>query len=217
MTAKWSTLRVLLGLLVALAAAAFDRSAAKAQLNLAEHIRTHYTRHDHKVPMRDGVHLYTVVYAPKDAAQTYPIMMLRTPYGVAPYEKDKFRSVLGPNRHFTEEGYIFVYQDVRGCYLSEGTFENMRPQLAGTKGKKDIDETTATYDSIAWLLKNVPTHNGKVGLWGISYPGFYAAAGMINAHPALKAASPQAPIADWFFDDFHHHGALFLPHTFNFF
>ena len=118
------------------------------------------------------------------------------------------------------EKYIFVYQDVRGRYMSEGEFENMRPQLnkpLTARTPKDIDESTDTYDTIDWLVKNVPNHNGKVGLYGISYPGFYSSAGMINAHPALKAVSPQAPIADWFYDDFFHHGAFFLPHAFRFF
>jgi putative CocE/NonD family hydrolase len=185
--------------------------------NLPRYIRANYTRHDFRIPMRDGTRLYTVVFAPKDASQKYPLLMQRTPYSVAPYDKDRFRGSLGPNRHFAPEGYIFVYQDVRGAFMSEGTFENMRPQLGKPGGPQDIDESTDTYDTIDWLLKNVPNHNGKVGQWGISYPGFYASAGMINAHPALKAVSPQAPIADWFFDDFHHHGAVFLPHTFNFF
>jgi putative CocE/NonD family hydrolase len=143
--------------------------------------------------------------------------MMRTPYGIPPYENDKHRSTLGPNRHFVKEGYIFVYQDVRGCYMSEGKFENMRPQLGKNGGPKDIDESTDTYDTIDWLVRNIPNHNGKVGLYGISYPGFYTSAGMINAHPALKAASPQAPIADWFFDDFFHHGTFFLSHAYPFF
>ena len=192
-------------------------AAGQDPANLPRYIRANYTRHDHRIPMRDGKRLHTVVFAPKDASQKYPLLMQRTPYSVAPYDKSQFRGSLGPNRHFAPEGYIFVYQDVRGAFLSEGAFENMRPQLGKRGGKADIDESTDTYDTIEWLLKNVPNHNGKVGLWGISYPGFYAAAGMINAHPALKAVSPQAPIADWFFDDFHHHGAVFLPHTFNFF
>ena len=115
-----------------------------------------------------------------------------------------------------EDGYIFVYQDVRGTYMSEGEFINMRPLRAEREKSTAIDESTDTWDTIEWLLENIPGHNGKVGMWGISYPGFYAAAGMIDAHPALQAVSPQAPIADWFFDDFHHHGAFFLPHSFNF-
>src|SRR5205823_3431768 len=124
---------------------------------------------------------------------------------------------LGPNPHFLMEQYIFVYQDVRGRFMSEGTFENVRPHNPRRMSPHETDESTDTYDTIDWLLKNVPNHNGKVGLSGISYPGFYSSAGMIDAHPALKAVSPQAPIADWFFDDFFHHGAFFLPHAFNFF
>src|SRR5438876_4557139 len=143
--------------------------------------------------------------------------MTRTPYSIGPYEEDIYRFTLGPNKHFVKEGYIFVYQDVRGRYMSEGVYANMRPQLQKKGGPKDIDESTDTYDSIDFLVKNVPNNNGKAGQYGISDPGFYTSAGMINAHPALKASSPQAPIADWFFDDFYHHGALFLPHAFNFF
>ncbi len=190
---------------------------AQAVDNPTKYIRVHYTRQDHRIPMRDGSCLYTVVYAPKDTKQTYPIMMLRTPYSVGPYEPDKVRGALGPNPLFLKEGYIFAYQDVRGCFMSEGEFENMRPHRSKRYSPRDIDESTDTFDTIDWLVKNLPNNNGKVGLWGISYPGFYASAGMIDAHPALQAVSPQAPIADWFFDDFNHHGAFFLTHAFNFF
>jgi hypothetical protein len=188
----------------------------KEQEALAKYIRDNYVKQEQQIPMRDGVKLFTVVYLPKDTTQKYPLLMNRTPYSVGPYGKDKYRGSLGPNRLFPKEGYIFVSQDVRGCYLSEGKFEDMRPHMAKKTSPRDIDESTDTYDTIDWLVKNVPNNNGRVGLWGISYPGFYAAAGMIDAHPALKAVSPQAPIADWWYDDFHHHGALFLPHAFNF-
>jgi putative CocE/NonD family hydrolase len=184
---------------------------------LGKYIRENYTKKSVMVPMRDGVRLSTIIYSPKDTSRSYPMLMLRTPYGIGPYEDDKFRERLGPSDHFAREGYIFVYQDVRGRFLSEGDFVNMRPHRPVRKSIKDIDESTDTYDTIDWLVKNVPNHNGKVGQYGISYPGFYTAAGMIDAHPNLKAASPQAPIADWFFDDFFHHGAFFLPHTFYFF
>src|SRR5947209_200447 len=197
-------------------AVAFVPSVSYAQQNLATYIRENYERRDFKIPMRDGVRLYTVVYSPKNTTETYPILMRRTPYGVGPYDKTQFPGTLGPNAHFPKEGYIFVSQDVRGCYMSEGVFDNMRPHRAKRVSDKDIDESTDTYDTIDWLIKHLPNHNGKAGLWGISYPGFYASAGMIDAHPALKAVSPQAPIADWFFDDFYHHGAFFLPHAFNF-
>jgi uncharacterized protein len=183
----------------------------------AKYIREHFTKQQAQIAMRDGVRLFTNIYLPRDTSQQYPILMMRTPYGVGPYEKDRLPGGMGPNRLLEKEGYIFVFQDVRGCYMSEGKFENMRPHLDKKSSNQDIDESSDTYDTIEWLLANVPNHNGRVGMWGISYPGFYASAGMIDAHPALKAVSPQAPIADWFFDDFHHHGTFFLPHAFNFF
>src|SRR5262249_52954464 len=137
-------------------------SASFAQDDLAAYIRENYERRDFKIPMRDGVRLYTVVYSPK-TSELYPILMRRTPYGVGPYDKTKFPGTLGPNKHFPKEGYIFVSQDVRGCYMSEGTFENMRPHLAKRTSNKDIDESTDTYDTIDWLIKHLPNHNGKVG------------------------------------------------------
>jgi putative CocE/NonD family hydrolase len=179
-------------------------------------IRSHYTKSIYRIPMRDGVRLFTVVYSPRDTSQAYPILMVRTPYSVGPYGKNEFPGRLGPSSLFPEEGYIFVYQDVRGCFMSEGTFENVRPHLEQKSKPTDIDESTDARDTIDYLLKNVPNHNGRVGMWGISYPGFYCSAGMIDAHPALKAVSPQAPVSDWFFDDFLHHGAFFLTPAFNF-
>lgn len=167
--------------------------------------------------MRDGVRLFTAVYAPKDRSQSYPILLLRTPYSVRPYGENEYKTMLGPGWHFTREKFIFVYQDVRGCFMSGGQFVNMTPHRSVRNDRSDIDESTDTYDTVDWLLANIPNHNGRVGQWGISYPGFYTAAGMIDAHPGLVAVSPQAPIADWWFDDFHHHGAFFLPHTFGFF
>jgi putative CocE/NonD family hydrolase len=182
-----------------------------------EQVRSHYTKYEYRIPMRDGKKLFTAVYAPKDQEQRYPILLTRTPYSVRPYGVDQYRSDLGPSPLFAKEGYIFVYQDVRGRWMSEGEFVNMRPQIDRKNGPGDVDESSDTWDTIDWLCKHIPNHNGKVGLWGISYPGFYTAAGMIDAHPALKAASPQAPVTDWFVgDDFHHNGALFLPHFFNF-
>ena len=182
-----------------------------------ESVKAHYTKYEYRIPMRDGVRLFTAVYVPKDQAQRYPILLTRTPYSVQPYGEDAYKSDLGPSPLFGNEGYIVVYQDVRGRWMSEGEFVNMRPQRPHKAGSQDIDESTDTYDTIDWLIKHLPNHNGRVGIWGISYPGFYAAAGMIDAHPALKAASPQAPITDWFTgDDWHHNGALFLPHAFNF-
>src|ERR1700704_4805718 len=134
----------------------------------ASYIKDNYTRRTHKITMRDGAKLHTIVYSPKDESQKYPIIMTRTPYGIHPYEEDKHRFTLGPNKHFVKEGYIFVYQDVRGRYMSEGVYANMRPQLQKKGGSKDIDESTDTYDTIDWLVKNVPNNSGKVGLFGIS-------------------------------------------------
>ena len=181
-------------------------------------IRDQFEKQEFQIPMRDGAKLFTAVYVPRDAGpdNKYPILMLRTCYSVRPYGEDQYRRSLGPSRELRDDGYIFVYQDVRGTYMSEGRFINMTPHQAAKKNAKVVDESTDTHDTIAWLIKNVSHHNGRVGMWGISYPGFYAAAGMIDHHPALKAVSPQAPIADWWYDDFHHHGAFFLPHAFNF-
>lgn len=182
-----------------------------------EYVKANYTKYEYRIPMRDGVKLFTAVYVPKDASQKFPMLFTRTPYSVRPYGVDEYKADLGPSPLLGKEGYIFVYQDVRGRWMSEGEIVNMRPHLAVKKSPEDIDESTDTFDTIDWLLKRVPNHNGKVGMWGISYPGFYTAAGMIDAHPALKASSPQAPIVDWFVgDDWHHNGALFLPHNFNF-
>jgi len=170
----------------------------------------HYNKYEYTIPMRDGVELFTAVYVPKDTSRDYPILMKRTPYSSRPYGTDQFPGMLGPNKYLMQDGYIFVYQDVRGRWMSEGQYDNMRPHVAGENPEGVIDESTDTYDSIDWLLKNLNNHNGRVGLWGISYPGFYATAGSVEAHPALKASSPQAPIGDFFFDDFHHNGAYFL-------
>ncbi len=174
-----------------------------------------YDKYEYRIPMRDGVHLFTVVYIPKDHSKKYPILMQRTPYSVGPYGKKKKKSRLGPSDLFMQDKYIFVYQDVRGRFMSEGTFVNMRPMRHRTDTTA-IDESTDTWDTVDWLIKNIKECNGNVGIWGISYPGFYSSAAAVDAHPAVKAISPQAPIADWFFDDFHHHGAFFLPHSFNF-
>ncbi len=180
-------------------------------------VQANYTKYEYRIPMRDGVKLFTAVYVPKDHSRTYPILLSRTPYSVAPYGADAYKTNLGPSDLFMRDLYIFVYQDVRGRLMSEGEFVDVRPHLDVKTGPKDIDESTDTYDTIDWLVKNVPGNNGNVGMYGISYPGFYASAGMIDAHPALKAVSPQAPISDWFIgDDFHHNGALYLPHAFGF-
>lgn len=182
-----------------------------------DYVKANYTKYEFRIPMRDGKKLFTSVYIPKDSAKKYPILLNRTPYSVAPYGADQYKPDLGPTPLFGRDGFIVAYQDVRGRNMSEGEFINMTPHRAVKAGSGDVDESTDTYDTIEWLIRNLPQHNGRVGTWGISYPGFYTAAGMIDAHPAHKLASPQAPITDWFTgDDFHHNGALFLPHAFNF-
>ncbi len=168
--------------------------------------------------MRDGKRLFTAIYTPKVQSKKYPILLNRTPYAIGPYGEDQFPPKLRPTEAFAKAGYIFVFQDVRGKFMSEGEFINMTPMNTNKKNKKAIDESTDTYDCVDWCIKNIKNNNGRVGQWGISYPGFYTAAGMVNAHPALKAVSPQAPIVDWFTgDDFHHNGVLFVPHFFGFF
>lgn len=180
-------------------------------------VRGRYTKSEHQLAMRDGIKLFTSIYMPQDTSQKYPIMLLRTPYSVAPYGPTVFRTQLGPSPLFQKEGFIFVFQDVRGRNMSEGDFMWMKPYKPNKASAKDTDEATDTYDTIEWLLKNIPNNNGRVGMWGISYPGHYAAQALIEPHPALKAVSPQAPMADnWLGDDMHHNGALFLPHAFNF-
>lgn len=183
----------------------------------ADYIRANYTKYEYQIPMRDDVKLFTSVYVPNDDSKTYPMMFQRTPYRVAPYGADKYKTRLGPSDAFEKEGFIFVFQDVRGKFMSEGEFVNMRPQDAYKRGNSATDDATDTYDSIEWLVKNVDNNNGNVGMWGTSYPGYYTSVGAINSHPALKAISPQAPIADWFFDDFHRNGAFVTPMAFIFF
>ncbi|MFL5575786.1 MAG: CocE/NonD family hydrolase [Gemmatimonadaceae bacterium] len=204
---------------MALAFAAPIAPAARAQTPAQDsaYVREHYVKREVRIPTRDGVKLFTVIYSPKDTSQPYPLLLNRTPYSVGPYGADAYKTSLGPSPSAMRDGFIFVYQDVRGRFMSEGTFVDMTPAKDVHSGPGDVDESTDTYDTIDWLVKNVSHNNGRVGTWGISYPGFYTAAGMLDAHPAHRAASPQAPIADWFTgDDFHHNGALWLPHFFNF-
>jgi putative CocE/NonD family hydrolase len=184
---------------------------------LSAYIRSSYTKHEYRISMRDGTELYTAVYTPLDTSKEYPFMMLRTPYSCRPYGSDRYPDWFGPTKDFAREGYIFVCQDVRGRMMSEGEFVNMTPHVPVKRGPDDVDESTDTYDTIEWLLANVEGHNGRVGQWGNSYPGFYSSASMIDSHPALKAVSPNAPIADWYWDDMHHHGAFTLALSFPFF
>ena len=182
------------------------------------HVSEHYTKCEYRISMRDGVRLFTAVYLPKDSSQRYPFLINRTPYGVTPYGVEHYPKRLGPSSEFDKAGYIFVFQDVRGRYLSEGKFVEMRPHIDDKKSKEDVDESSDLYDTIEWLLKNVPNNNGSAGIWGISYPGFYTSASIIDSHPALKAASPQAPMTDLFMgDDSYHGGALMLAANFDFY
>lgn len=181
-------------------------------------VKEHYTKFEHAIPMRDGKKLFTSIYVPKDTTQRYPFLLMRTPYSVGPYGVDQYRPRLGPTEAFDRAGYIFVLQDVRGRNLSEGTFVEMRPHNPSPKTDADVDESTDTNDTVEWLLKNVENHNGKVGIWGISYPGFYTSASIINSHPAIKAASPQAPMTNLFKgDDSYHGGAFMLGANFTFY
>jgi len=180
--------------------------------------QAHYTKYEYRVPMRDGVRLFAEAYVPKDASQAYPILMQRTPYNVGPYGTDNYKAQVGPSMAAEKEGFIFVYEDVRGRYMSEGVFVDVRPHKTHYEGPKDTDESTDTYDTIEWLLHHVPNNNGRVGMWGISYPGFFAAHGLMDAHPALKAVSPQAPMGDvGNGDDGYHNGAFHLAANFRFY
>jgi predicted acyl esterase len=182
----------------------------------ADYIRENYTKYEKRIPTRDGVKLFTAIYTPNDTSKKYPMLLLRTPYGISPYGPDRYRGRISPHEEFEKEGFIFVYQDVRGRFMSEGEFVHMTPHVVNKKSNSDTDESTDTYDTIEWLLEHIPNHNGKVGQWGISYPGFYTSAGSIDSHPALKAVSPQAPVSDFYWDDVYHHGAFLLNHWFGF-
>ena len=184
-------------------------------------IRENYSKYDYHIPMRDGVQLFTSVYIPKDAMaddKSYPMMLSRTPYSVRPYGEDQYPASLGPSEFFAREKFIFVYQDARGRYLSGGDYSPLRPYKPVKNGPRDADESTDTYDTIDWLVKHVPHNTGKVGVWGISQPGFYSTSAMLDAHPALVAVSPQAPVTDYYLgDDVYHNGAFMLAHRFNFY
>ncbi|MBO0952722.1 CocE/NonD family hydrolase [Fibrella forsythiae] len=232
------TIRLLTGLALCLLT---QSTFAQTPIDTA-FVRTNYTKIDRQIPMRDGTKLYTVIYVPKDASATnrYPFLMERTPYSASPYGETNYpKQGPGPSVELSREKFIFVNQDVRGRYMSEGQFEEMTPGLKSVgpsphqmprparSAKKSAtaanvptvstDESTDTYDTVEWLLKNVPGNNGRVGIMGISYPGFYATAALPNAHPAIKAVSPQAPVTDEFMgDDARHNGAFFLLDNFSF-
>ncbi len=225
---------IFLLLLLAFCARAFAQTPAAD----SAYLRDNYTKREVMIPMRDGVRLFTSIYTPKVAGtNAYPILIKRTPYSCAPYGENAYPTAF-QNRYLAQSGYIWVFQDVRGKYMSEGDFVDVRPfqtdkklptPVAVKKGKKNvaavpaktdlaIDEASDTYDTVDWLLKNAANNNGRVGVYGISYPGFYATMAALAGHPAIKAVSPQAPVTDWFIgDDFHHNGALMLMDAFSFY
>ena len=179
-------------------------------------LEANYEKTSHMVPMRDGVELYTIVYRPRETTEPLPMMLFRTPYWVGPYEPGEYRNPLGPSAEFDRAGYVFVFQDVRGQFMSGGDFEVIRPLAPTPKGSTTADESTDNYDTIEWMLANLERHNGRVGQWGISYPGWQTVMGMVDAHPALAASSPQASPADMFIgDDWHHNGAFRIMYAFS--
>jgi putative CocE/NonD family hydrolase len=188
-------------------------------------LREHYTKYEFNIPMRDGVKLFTVVYVPKDSSKSYPFLMQRTPYsagvqsgGELHYGEDFYPEHIGPSQEFEDSGYIFVKQDVRGRYMSEGKWQEATPHVNPNRSKGQGNESEDMHDTVDWLLKNVANNNGKVGILGISYPGFYTSASIIDSHPAIKAASPQAPVTDLFMnDDSYHGGAFMLAANFDFY
>ncbi len=191
-------------------------SAGSAPDGAAYDIRAQYTKYEYRIPMRDGTRLFTRVLAPKDTSTTYPILITRTPFGVGPYGPDEYFAIGSQTEALLKAGYIVAWQDVRGRHMSEGTFAHVTPHRLEKPTPADVDENSDTWDTVEWLLRHVPDHNGRVGLWGISYSGFFTVAGIIDTHPAIKAASPQAPVADLFLDDdWYHGGAFMLAHAFN--
>ena len=183
-------------------------------------VRDNYTKKEVYITMRDGMKLFTAIYLPKDATEKHPILLNRTPYSCSPYGEQNYSASLWIRhwRYYARENYIIVIQDVRGRFMSEGEFVDIRPFNPDKKTNNDIDEASDTYDTIDWLIKNLSNNNGNVGVFGISYPGFYSTMAALSGHPALKAVSPQAPVTDWFKgDDFHHNGVLFIMDAFAFY
>ena len=214
-----TALRNQLAVFLLISSIVLPRLAAQSKADTSKFdVREYYTKYEYRIPMRDGTRLFTVVYVPKDDSTKYPILLTRTPYGVGPYGSGNYKDKLGPSPLFVKAGYIFAYQDVRGRYLSEGTFEDVPVHKTRFSGPKDADESTDTWDTIDCLVKNIPNNNGRVGMWGISYPGFYAAYSLIGSHPNLKAVSPQAPMGDvGNGDDSYHNGAFYLAANFGFY
>ena len=196
----------------------FGRVPINPSPHSGDALKQKYDKKEVYITMRDGVKLFTSIYTPKDSSIAHPVLLNRTPYDIEPAGPDRFNFFMQVYGRYVDEGYIMVFQDVRGKFMSEGVYEDIRPVIPEKKSNKDIDESTDTWDTVDWLIKNVNNNNGKVGIFGISYPGFYSTMGIINAHPAVKAVSPQAPVTAWFIgDDFHHNGAFFLLDCFSFY
>jgi putative CocE/NonD family hydrolase len=194
----------------------FIRDQSKLPETIMEKIKRLYSKEEVYIEMRDGVKLFTSIYSPRNPSGKSPILMFRTPYNAEPLGEEAYNFFLTAYERFIREEYIMVFQDVRGRYMSEGTFENVRPLIPKKRGTM-TDEASDTYDTADWLVKNVENNNGNIGVTGISYPGFYATMAIRSEHPAIKAVSPQAPVTDWFMgDDWHHNGAFFLMDAFNF-
>ncbi|WP_028101958.1 CocE/NonD family hydrolase [Pseudoduganella violaceinigra] len=210
---------------LALSLALAFAGAAQAAPDEKPDLRASYTKYEFRIPMRDGVRLFTAVYVPKDASKTYPFLIERTPYSAGvnvdeqlQYGVDFYPRRLGPSADFSEAGYIFVKQDVRGRYMSEGKWQEMTPHAKAKREAGEGNESQDMHDTVDWLLKHVANNNGKAGIYGISYPGFYTSASIIDSHPAIKAASPQAPVTDLFMgDDSYHGGAFMLAANFDFY
>jgi putative CocE/NonD family hydrolase len=215
-------LKAYVAVLAAVGCAASASSAAAQRGGnpaAAAAVKARYHKLEVRIPMRDGVKLFTSVYLPRDTTRSYAVLLDRTPYGVAPYGPDAYRTSLGPssNPRFADSGFIFVYQDARGRFYSEGAYTEMTPHK-DHKGPRDVDESTDSYDTIEWLIKNLPHNNGRVAIYGTSYPGFYTTASCIDPHPALKMCEPGAPMTDlWWGDDLFHNGAFMLAANFDFY
>jgi uncharacterized protein len=196
----------------------FSRDSIPPVESSIRNIQTKYNKKEVYITMRDGIKLFTSYYVPKDPTKTYPMLFFRTPYNIEANGEKRFNYFMSAYYRFVKENYIMVFQDVRGCYMSEGEFQDIRPFIPNKQSNKDTDEASDTYDTVDWLVKNVPNNNGKMGVMGISYPGFYSTMAILSEHPAIKAVSPQAPVTAWFLgDDAHHNGAMFLLDNFSFY
>ncbi len=195
----------------------FYREALEMPENSLPVIMEKYDKEEVYITMRDGIRLFTSIYTPKVLNEDAPILMSRTPYNSEGGGEEAYNPFLGIYHRFIKENYIFVFQDVRGRYMSEGNYEHVRPFNPDKKGD-EFDEGSDTYDTVDWLIKNVKGNNGNVGVFGISYPGFYSTLAALAYHPAIKAVSPQAPVTNWWIgDDWHHNGAFMLLDGFSFY